>query len=65
MQLFNNHESWRYFPAICSQDLYLAGRLLPKKGHFQIDADGSSSIHEDGVRLGRVGRVIGGGAECH
>lgn len=33
------------------KDLYLAGRLLPKKGHFQIDADGSSSIHEDGVSL--------------
>eukprot|EP00435_Cladocopium_sp_Y103_P053885 s1013_g17.t1 len=33
------------------KDLYLAGRLLPKKGHFQIDADGSSSIHEDGVNL--------------
>ncbi|CAE7900988.1 K02A2.6, partial [Symbiodinium sp. KB8] len=32
-------------------DLYLAGRLHPKKGHFQIDADGSSSIHEDGVNL--------------
>ncbi|CAE7238072.1 agaA [Symbiodinium necroappetens] len=33
------------------KDLYLAGRLHPKKGHFQIDADGSSSIHEDGVNL--------------
>ena len=25
--------------------------MHPKKGHFQIDIDGSSSIHEDGVRL--------------
>lgn len=37
---------------IAPQDLYLAGRLLPKKGHFQIDSDGSSSIHEDGVTPG-------------
>jgi len=33
------------------KDLYLSGRLHPKKGHFQIDADGSSTIHEDGVNL--------------
>ena len=40
------------------QDLYLAGRLHPKKGHFQIDADGSSSIHEDGVHLVRLGKLL-------
>ena len=34
-----------------AQDLYLAGRLLPKNGHFQIHGDGSSSFQKDGVRL--------------
>lgn len=34
-----------------AQDLYLAGRLLPKNGHFQLHGDGSSSFQKDGVRL--------------
>ena len=33
------------------QDLYLAGRLLPKNGHFQIHGDGSSSFQKDAVKL--------------
>jgi len=33
------------------KDLYLAGRLLPKNGHFQIHGDGTSSFQKDGVNL--------------
>ena len=52
-------------PAGIYQDLYLAGRLVPNKGHFTIAANSSKS-HWDGTMLGlfwfapdkSVGKVV-------